>query len=141
MNGHDLPFVNALLNGTAGVLLLIGFAAIKSRRVGLHKTAMLSALGVSVTFLGSYLYYHLVVRHGESTRYVGEWRPAYLVLFVSHVTLAVVVVPLALITARLGLTGRLQRHKRIARWTLPIWLYVSVTGVVIYLVLKDLYPK
>jgi putative membrane protein len=141
MTGYDLPLTNAVLNGTAGVLLICGFAAIRMKFVRLHMTLMLTALVVSTTFLASYLYYHLAVRHGESTHYVGEWRPAFLVILLSHIALAAITVPLALTTAILALLGRFHTHKRIARVTLPVWLYVSVTGVVVYLFLKDLYPK
>jgi putative membrane protein len=141
MTGYDLPALNAVLNGTAAILLVSGFVAIKAGRVKLHKTAMLAALAMSVTFLSCYLWYHLVVRNGESTQYRGSGRGLYLGLLISHTALAAAAAPLALVTAWFGLTGRLARHKKIARWTLPIWLYVSVTGVIIYLILKDQYPR
>jgi putative membrane protein len=141
MNGNDLPVVNATLNGTATVLLLLGFTAIKTGRVKLHKSIMLSALAVSAVFLASYLYYHFAVRSGHETHYAGEWRTAYLLLLFSHVGLAPVATLLALYTAQLGLRGRFARHRKFAKWTFPIWLYVSVTGVVVYLFLKDYYPK
>ncbi len=140
MNGYDLPVMNAALNGSAAVLLIGGYAAIKSGMIRLHKAAMLTALATSAVFLTSYLYYHFAVRHGQATRYVGEWRGAYVAVLVSHTILAALAAPLALTTAWLGLTNRLKWHRRIARVTLPIWLYVSITGVVVYLFLKDLYP-
>ena len=136
-----MPVVNACLNALATVLLVLGYGAIKAGRVRLHKTAMLTALAVSATFLASYLYYHFVVRGAKATTYTGEWRPAYLLILLTHTVLAATAAPLALTTAILGLRGRLSSHKKIARWTLPIWLYVSVTGVVIYMFLKDLYPN
>lgn len=142
MSGYDLPFLNACLNGSAAVLLMIGYVAIKRRWVTCHKAAMLTALVVSGAFLASYLYYHLEVRGGQSTRYEasGPARAAYLALLVSHTILAAVVAPMAIVTATLGCLGRLRSHIWIARITLPMWLYVSVTGVSIYLILKDHYP-
>ena len=136
-----MPLVNAVLNGIATILLVGGFIAIKSRYIRLHKTAMLAALGTSAVFLTSYLYYHFAVRGGKETHYGGSGREIYLAVLLSHIVLAIVAAPMALVTAWLGLTGRLARHKKIARWTFPIWLYVSITGVVVYLVLKDFYPK
>jgi putative membrane protein len=142
MNAYDLPLVNAGLNGCAAVLLLLGFVAIKRRRVQLHKSAMLAALAASVLFLSSYLYYHLVVRQGQSTRYeaAGLQRIGYLALLLSHTVLAAVAAPMAIVTACLGISKRLTWHVRLARITFPIWLYVSVTGVLLYLILKDHYP-
>ncbi len=141
MSEYDLPLVNAILNGTAAVLLTFGYAAIRAKQVRLHKTLMLTALAVSAMFLASYLYYHFAVRHGKETTYTGEWSRVFYGLLISHILLAIVTVPMALITARLALVGRFHRHKKLARWTLPIWLYVSVTGVIVYLFLRDLYPK
>jgi uncharacterized membrane protein YozB (DUF420 family) len=133
--------VNATLNGTAAVLLIFGYVAIKTRRVTAHKTAMLTALAVSAAFLASYLYYHFAVRGGEETRYTGDRRAVFYPILVSHIVLAIVLVVMAPWTALLGLRGRYRGHVRLARWTLPIWLYVSVTGVIVYLFLKDSYPK
>jgi protein SCO1/2/putative membrane protein len=137
-----LPAVNAALNGTSAVLLLFGYAAIRRRWVGLHKACMLTALAVSALFLASYLYYHFAVRHGEPTRFQGPdpVRYVYLAVLLSHTVLATVVAPLALFTAYQGLRDRLARHVKVARWTLPVWLYVSVTGVVVYVMLYQLYP-
>jgi putative membrane protein len=140
MSGYDLPVMNAALNGSAAVLLIGGYIAVKSGMIRLHKTAMLTALATSAAFLASYLYYHLAVRQGQATRYTGEWRQAYFAVLISHTILAALAAPLALTTAWLGLSNRLKWHRRIARVTLPIWLYVSITGVVVYLFLKDLYP-
>jgi uncharacterized membrane protein YozB (DUF420 family) len=138
----DLPTVNATLNGTSAVLLVLGYAAIRRRAVAFHKTCMLSALTVSLVFLASYLYYHFAVKHGEPTRFPGTgWiRPTYFSILISHTLLAIIVAPLALITVYLGLRDRLPRHSRLARWTLPLWLYVCITGVVVYWMLYRLYP-
>jgi protein SCO1/2/putative membrane protein len=137
-----LPTVNAVLNGTCALLLLAGYVAIRRRQITLHKVCMLSALLVSAIFLACYLYYHFVILDGKPTRFSGEgWvRPVYFGVLLSHTVLAAAVAPLAIITAVLGLRNRLQGHMRLARWTLPLWLYVSVTGVVVYLMLYHLYP-
>jgi protein SCO1 len=140
------PPLNASLNAAAGVFLLLGYAAIRRRQVRLHVACMLSALAVSAVFLAFYLYFHLVVMHAQPTRFHDKWPDApkwlesvYLLILTSHTILAVVTAPLALYTALLGLRGRLARHVWIARWTLPIWLYVSATGVVVYWMLYRLY--
>ncbi len=139
------PPLNASLNAAAGVLLLLGYGAIRCGRVRLHVACMLSALAVSVVFLGFYLYFHLVVMHRQPTSFHDKWPDAphwveivYLAILTSHTILAVVTAPLALYTASLGLRNRLTRHVWIARWTLPIWVYVSVTGVVVYWMLYRL---
>jgi uncharacterized membrane protein YozB (DUF420 family) len=143
MTDVGFPELNAALNATAFVLLIAGYFAIKSRRIGLHKTCMLTALAVSAAFLASYLYYHLVVRSGQVTSFSGPEpaRSIYLTILLSHTVLAAVVAPIALITACLGLAGWLAAHRWIARVTLPIWLYVSITGVVVYFMLYRLYPS
>lgn len=132
----SLPFLNACLNATSGILLLAGLAAIKSGRRVLHERLMLSALGVSAAFLASYLYYHFAVATGM-TPFRGEgWsRTAYYVMLATHVVLAMVVVPLALRTVFLARKERFESHKLWAKVTFPIWLYVSVTGVLVYLAL------
>jgi uncharacterized membrane protein YozB (DUF420 family) len=137
-----LPAVNAVLNGMCAVLLVLGYVLIRGRFVLLHKVFMLAALAVSALFLASYLYYHFAVLRGEPTRFSGEgWiRPVYFGVLLSHTVLAVAVAPLALTITYLGLRDRLARHVRLARWTLPLWLYVSVTGVVVYWMLYRLYP-
>src|SRR5260370_1137959 len=142
---NDLPTVNAALNTTSAVLLISGYVAIRSRRITLHKVCMLSALVVSAVFLASYLYFHFVVNSGEVTHFADRapdapsWvASSYGVLLLTHTLLAVVVAPLALFTAWQGLRGNFQRHVRVARWTLPIWLYVSITGVVVYWMLYRL---
>jgi protein SCO1/2/putative membrane protein len=144
----DFPRLNATLNAVSAALLLVGYTAIRRRLVRCHVACMLGALVVSAVFLASYLYFHLVVKGGEATRFqdqaVGapDWlRHVYLAILGSHTVLAVLAAPLALYTAYQGLRGRLGRHVRVARWTLPIWLYVSVTGVVVYWMLYRLYPS
>lgn len=144
--GFDFPALNAGLNAVAGILLLVGFIAIKQKYTKFHIACMLLALLVSAVFLASYLYYHIVVRGGESTRF-GDRAPgapawmaySYYAILFSHIILAALVVPLALLTAWRGLRNQLDRHVRLARWTFPIWLYVSVTGVAVYWMLYRLY--
>jgi uncharacterized membrane protein YozB (DUF420 family) len=142
------PGLNATLNGLSGLLLIVGYLAIKRRLVTLHKASMLTALLVSAVFLASYLYYHFAIKEAVATRFADRNPSApavvanlYYVLLGSHTVLAAVVAPLAPVTAYLGLSGRLKRHMRVARWTLPIWLYVSVTGVLVYWMLYRLYPS
>jgi protein SCO1/2 len=146
----DFPRFNASLNALSAMLLLLGYSAIRRRLVRLHVICMLSALCVSALFLTAYLYYHLVIKHGQATSFAAqtshahppEWvGTVYLAILLTHTVLAAVVAPLALYTAFQGLRGRLARHVRIARWTLPIWLYVSSTGVIVYWMLYRLYPS
>lgn len=127
----DLPTVNAVLNGTSAVLLAVGFGFIRSRKILPHRVCMLSAFAVSILFLISYVTYHA---HVGSVRFTPQgWiRPVYFGILISHTVLAVVIVPMAVITLSRALKKRFDRHKKIARWTLPLWFYVSVTGVVIY---------
>ncbi len=134
MSLHDLPALNAVLNGTAAVLLVIALILIKQGRREAHKRVMLTAFAVSTIFLISYLTYHFQV---GVTRYprTGAIRTVYYTILFTHTVLAAAVPVLAIITLRRGLKGMFARHKRIAVWTLPIWLYVSVTGVVVYLML------
>jgi len=146
MSGDDLPTLNALLNSASAVLLIAGYFAIRSRHVTVHKSCMLSALCVSAAFLVSYLYYHFAVKRGEPTYFMerapeapGWVAKLYSVILISHTVLAVLSVPLILFTIRQALRGNFKRHVRIARWTLPIWLYVSITGVVVYWMLYRLY--
>ena len=138
-----LPALNAVLNGICALLLALGFVAIRRRWVRTHKALMLSALAVSATFLACYLYYHLAVLEGEPTRFSGDGmvRPFYFAVLLSHTVLAAVVAPLAVLVASLGLGGRLARHVWLARLTLPLWLYVSLTGVLVYWMLYHLYPS
>jgi len=134
MSVTDLPALNATLNATSGALLVIGWLMIKSGRVGAHKVFMGSAFAVSTLFLVSYLVYHAQVGSVPYTG-TGSIRAVYFAILITHIILAAVTLPLALVTIVLALRGRFQTHRRVARWTLPIWLYVSVTGVVVYLML------
>ena len=134
MSVHDLPAVNATLNGVAGILLLIGFLLIRSRNITLHRRFMIGAFITSALFLVSYVVYHAQVGSVRFTRQ-GFVRPLYFTILVTHVSLAAAVLPLAIVTLTRGLNGRFQAHRTIARWTLPIWLYVSVTGVLVYVLL------
>jgi uncharacterized membrane protein YozB (DUF420 family) len=135
----DLPAVNAALNATSALLLVSGYSFIRRRRVSAHKICMGAALATSTLFLLSYLTYHY---HIGSMPFRGQgWiRPLYFTLLISHTSLAAVIVPLAIITFYRAWKAQLTRHVRIARWTLPIWLYVSITGVVIYWMLYRLFP-
>ena len=134
MSLHDLPALNATLNGMAGILLLIGFLLIRSRHITLHRRFMIGAFIMSALFLVSYVVYHAQVGSVRFTRQ-GFVRPLYFTILITHVTLAAAVLPLAIVTLTRGLNGRFQAHRTIARWTLPIWLYVSVTGVLVYVLL------
>ena len=132
-----LPSVNALLNATAALLLIWGYRLIRRKQVDTHRKVMLTAFGVSCAFLLCYLIYHYQV---GSVRFpkTGLIRTAYLSILATHTVLAAAVPVLAIITLRRGLAARFDRHRRIARWTFPIWLYVSVTGVIVYLMLYHL---
>ena len=134
----DLPLLNATLNGIAAILLVTGFLFIKQGRRRQHQWCMLGALTTSALFLVSYVTYHL---HAGSRPFPGQGpiRVVYFGILITHVILAAVIVPLALLTAVRGLRSQFDKHVRIARWTFPVWLYVSVTGVVIYLMLYEIY--
>jgi putative membrane protein len=131
---HDLPAVNATLNALSGILLIIGYVLIRSRRIEQHRKVMIAAFITSSLFLASYLVYHAQVGSVRFPRY-GFVRPLYYTILITHVTLAATVLPLAIITLSRGLKARFAQHRRIARWTFPIWLYVSVTGVLVYVLL------
>jgi uncharacterized membrane protein YozB (DUF420 family) len=134
----SLPLVNALLNGLATILLVCGYVAIRSGRIQVHRRLMISAFATSVLFLISYLIYHA---HAGSRPFPGRGaiRTVYFTILISHIVLAAVIPPLAAITLWQGLRSRFDRHVRIARWTLPLWLYVSVTGIVVYWMLYQMY--
>jgi uncharacterized membrane protein YozB (DUF420 family) len=134
----DLPALNATLNSVSAVLLMAGYVLIRRGRAGLHKRCMLGALTTSALFLISYVVYHANVGSRPFPG-VGPVRVVYFSILISHVILAATILPLALLTAARGLRGQYDRHVRIARWTLPLWLYVSVTGVLIYVMLYQLY--
>ena len=134
MSVTDLPAVNASLNALSGVLLIVGYFLIRARRIEQHRKVMLAAFAASVVFLACYVVYHTQVGSVPFTRQ-GVVRPVYFTILITHVVLAASVPPLALITLSRGLNAKYDKHRRIARWTLPIWLYVSVTGVLVYVLL------
>ena len=138
MTLSDLPALNATLNGSAAILLLIGYRFIRRGEIQRHRATMLSACAVSTAFLTSYVIYHANVGSKPFTGQ-GPIRIVYFAILLTHVLLAATVLPLALVTVIRGLRGRFDRHRAIARWTFPIWLYVSVTGVVVYLMLYQMY--
>ncbi|MGH9315611.1 MAG: DUF420 domain-containing protein [Thermoanaerobaculia bacterium] len=135
----DLPALNACLNATSALFLLLAYRAIRRLEIERHRGLMLSAAATSALFLTSYLTYHALV---GSVHFTGQGlvRRVYFTILISHTILAVAVLPLALRTLYLGLKRRDDSHRRIARWTFPIWLYVSVTGVIVYVMLYRLYP-
>jgi putative membrane protein len=130
--------LNAILNGTSAVLLVAGYSAIRAGKMTIHKRFMVSAFCVSTAFLISYLIYHYRVGH---VAFAGQgWiRPVYFTILISHTILAVVIVPMILVTLRRAWMERFDKHRLIARWTLPLWLYVSVTGVIVYLMVYQIY--
>ena len=134
MTVHDLPAVNASLNALSGMLLLCGYTLMRLRRIELHRRFMIAAFTASSLFLICYVVYHAQVGSVRFTRQ-GFVRPLYYTILLTHVTLAIALVPLAIVTLSRGLGGRYPQHRRIARWTFPIWLYVSVTGVLVYVLL------
>jgi uncharacterized membrane protein YozB (DUF420 family) len=141
MTVHDLPAVNATLNGLSAVLLTLGFIFIKRGNKIAHRNCMISAFVTSVIFLGCYLTYHATVK--TVTHFVDPawFRPIYLTLLATHTILAAVIVPLILMTLWRAKKQNFEAHKKIARWTWPLWMYVSVTGVVIYLLLYQIFPQ
>jgi uncharacterized membrane protein YozB (DUF420 family) len=136
----DLPAVNAILNASSAVLLSTGYRFIRRRQVHAHKLCMVAAFGTSILFLISYLTYHY---HVGSRPFQGQgWvRPLYFTILISHTILAAAIVPLALITLYRAWKADFAKHADVARWTLPIWLYVSITGVIIYVMLYQLFPQ
>ena len=131
---HDLPAINASLNALSGVLLLAGFLLIRARRIAAHRAVMIAAFATSSLFLICYLVYHAQVGSVPFPRQ-GLVRTVYFTILITHVVLAATVPPLAIVTMTRGLKGRYPQHRRIARWTFPIWMYVSVTGVLVYVLL------
>lgn len=135
MTASDLPLVNASLNGISALWLTAGFMFIRQKKVTAHRACMVGAFVTSIVFLGSYVLYHLQV---GSKHYTGPMPPVYYTILLTHTLLAAAVPVLAVITLARGVRGQIDRHRAIARWALPIWFYVSVTGVVIYLMLYHL---
>ena len=132
-----LPAVNASLNALSGVFLLVGYVLIRRRRIAAHRNAMLAAFTTSTLFLISYLFYHW---HAGSRPFTGHGaiRYVYFAVLISHIILAAAILPMAIMTLSRGLRGRYVEHKRIARWTFPAWMYVSVTGVIVYVMLYQM---
>ena len=137
MDLTDLPAVNATLNGISAVLLVIGYVLIRRRKLEQHRRVMIAAFSTSVLFLISYLIYHGNV---GSKPYTGQGpiRSVYFFILITHIVLAAFVPPMAIITLVRGLRARYDAHRKLARWTLPIWLYVSVTGVIVYVMLYQM---
>jgi uncharacterized membrane protein YozB (DUF420 family) len=133
------PALNATLNATSGVLLLTGRILIAKGRIAAHRTCMIAAVIASALFLACYLFFHFEV---GNIRFLGQGpaRPVYFAILISHVTLAIVIVPLAIITLSRGLKARYDKHRTIARWTWPLWMYVSITGVIVYFMLYQWFP-
>ena len=138
MDLNIFPALNAGLNGASAVLIAAGHSLIRRKKIRLHRACMISAVITSSLFLISYLYYHAHVRsvHFPGTGWV---RPVYFTILISHTVLAAVVVPLVLLSLTYGLREKFDRHRRIARWAYPVWLYVSITGVVVYVMLYQIY--
>ena len=136
----DLPHLNACLNSTSAVLLFTGYTFIRKRNVVAHRACQIAALAISILFLASYLTYHF--NHG-ATRFQGTGlaRPIYFTILTSHTILAMVIVPLVVLTFYRAFRGDFVRHRKIAKITLPLWLYVSITGVIVYLMLYQIYPS
>ena len=146
MSIYDLPAVNASLNGLSAILLTAGFIFIRQKKITAHRNCMISAFCVSVVFLICYLTYHTylaVVLHRGPTRFLNPpwFRPIYLTILLTHTVLAVTIVPMILVTLFRAWRERFDKHKQIARWTLPLWMYVSVTGVIVYLLLYQIFPQ
>jgi len=146
MTFTDLPAVNACLNSLSTLLLTTGFVFIKRGNKTAHRNCMVGALVTSTAFLACYLYYHYEMKrvYGEAhTRFLDPawFRPIYLVILFTHLIGAIAIVPLVLLTVSRAVRQKFELHKKIARWTWPIWMYVSVTGVVIYLLLYQIFPQ
>jgi uncharacterized membrane protein YozB (DUF420 family) len=142
----DLPAVNASLNGLSAVFLTAGYIFIRQKNKIAHRNCMIAAFITSIVFLGCYLTYHgylAAVLHRGPTRFLApQWfRPIYLVILLTHTVLAVIIVPMILVTLNHARLQRFELHKKIARWTWPLWMYVSVTGVVVYLLLYQIFPQ
>ena len=142
----DLPVVNATLNGLSAVFLTAGYVFIRRKNRNAHRNCMIAAFITSALFLACYLTYHTylgVVLHRGPTRFVNppQWRPIYLTILLTHTVLAVVIVPLVFMTLSRARKQNFEAHRKIARWTWPLWMYVSVTGVIIYLMLYRIFPQ
>jgi putative membrane protein len=146
MTFADLPVVNATLNGCSAIFLAVGYVLVRQGRQRAHRRFMLAALVASALFLASYITYHsyiAYVLHRGPTRFLEPawFRPIYLLILITHTILAFVILPLVFITLSRALGGRFDKHRLIARWTWPLWMYVSVTGVAIYFLLYQVFPQ
>jgi putative membrane protein len=140
MSIRMLPALNAILNATSGILIIIGYVMIRRKKVAAHRACMIGAVSTSIIFLISYLIYHFNV---GATRFAGTgWsRPFYFTVLISHTILAVMLVPFVIVTLRRALKGDFARHRKVARWTFPMWVYVSITGVIVYFMLYHWFPS
>ena len=146
MTPLDLPPVNAVLNGLSTIFLGAGYIFIRKKRQDAHRNCMIAAFATSTLFLTCYLTYHIYVGyylHRGPTRFLDPvwFRPIYYVILGTHLILAIAIVPMVLMSLNRGLRGEFERHKRISRWTWPLWMYVSITGVLIYLLLYQIFPQ
>jgi putative membrane protein len=146
MTMHDLPAVNATLNGLSAIFLLIGYVNLKRKQIELHRNCMIGAFCTSVLFLICYITYHtymgVILHQGPTVFRDPPWfRKYYLALLLSHTILAVIIVPMVIVSLKRGLKRKDELHKKIAKWTWPIWMYVSVTGVLVYLILYQIFPQ
>ena len=146
MSIYVLPPINASLNGLSAILLTAGYIFIRQKNIAVHRACMISAFCVSAVFLCCYLTYHTylaVELHRGPTRFLNPawFKPIYLTILISHTILAMVIVPMIFITISRALRERFDKHKQIARWTWPLWMYVSVTGVIVYLLLYQIFPQ
>lgn len=141
MTVHDLPAVNASLNGLSAVFLSLGYVFIRQGNKPAHRNCMVAAFTTSVLFLGCYLTYHATVKTITHFLEPAWFRPIYLTILLTHTMLAVVIVPMILTTLNRARRQQFEAHRRLARWTLPLWLYVSVTGVGVYLLLYRIFPQ
>jgi len=141
MTLHDLPAVNGTLNGLSAVLLTAGYVFIRKKNMRAHRNCMSSAFVTSIVFLCCYLTYHIFVHHVTIFKEPAWFRPIYLTILFTHLVLAIVIVPLVLMTLNRAFKERFELHKKIARWTWPLWMYVSVTGVIVYLILYQIFPQ
>jgi uncharacterized membrane protein YozB (DUF420 family) len=135
-----LPTLNAILNATSGILIIIGYVMIRRKKVAAHRACMVGAVSASIIFLISYLIYHFNV---GATRFAGTgWvRPVYFTILITHTILAAVLAPVVVVTLRRALKNDFARHRKIARWTFPLWVYVSITGVIVYFMLYHWFPS
>ena len=134
----SLPFFHAILNGSTSVLLFTGFILIKNKKTNLHKISMLSAFVLSSVFLLSYVFSKLVLDHA-TTKYLGEYVITYRIILFSHIILSIAVLPLALFSIYRGITGEFEKHKAIVKYTFPVWMYVAITGVLVYILMSPYY--